>query len=144
MSFNASPYAAPSAPPNHPLLQQAIQALRNCLPASLIPTSPWSHAPAWIMAAVQYIGQLRQQIRTHEAAAIMSQNQVDRLRDQMDQQTDRLHKLVAAINELQEEAQSKDRTAVLQVARIIQLRQQLRELGVEPDLGGHQVEDALS
>jgi len=96
------------------------------------------------MAAVQYIGQLRQQIRTHEAAAIMSQNQVDRLRDQMDQQTDRLHKLVAAINELQEEAQSKDRTAVLQVARIIQLRQQLRELGVEPDLGGHQVEDALS
>ena len=86
------------------------------------------------MAAVQYIGQLRQEIRTHEAAATMSKNQVDRLKDQINQQTDRLQKLVAAIKELQERADSKDRTAVLQAARIIKLRQQLREHGVEADL----------
>ncbi|MCJ1244663.1 hypothetical protein MMC30_001862 [Trapelia coarctata] len=135
MSFSANPYAAPSAPPNHPLLQRAIQALRTCLPASLIPTQPWSHAPAWIMAAIQYIKQLQQEIRTHEAAATMSQNQVDRLKDQINQQTDRLHKLVAAINELQAKVEGKDRTAALQVARIVKLRQQLRELGVEVDLG---------
>jgi chromosome segregation ATPase len=85
------------------------------------------------MASVQYIGQLRLEIRTHEAAATMSKNQVDRLEYQMSQQTDRIHKLAAVIEEQKTEAEKLNSMNVKQTARVIKLKQRLRELGVDPD-----------
>lgn len=120
-------------PPDHPLLQHAVEALQRSIPAVLVPRGHWIHLPAWIMASVQYIGQLRLEIRTHEAAATMSKNQVDRLEYQMSQQTDRIHKLAAVIEEQKTEAEKLNSMNVKQTARVIKLKQRLRELGVDPD-----------
>ena len=132
-----------STPSAHPLLAQAVDTLRQHLPRNLLPTNPWSHAPAWILAAVQYIMELRQQvrtqdeqIRTHEAAATMSKVQVDRLMDQIEQQNQRIHNLVAEIERHREHQQTTMGGFASQIGgqlgTIITLRNQLRELGVEP------------